>query len=75
LIDFSKGTSEALKQSVEIKEAFETALSLSSPPDATTANLLGAWHFYFADMSYTTRYAAKVLFGTPPSSTYEDALK
>uniref|UniRef100_A0A1I7WTM2 Regulator of microtubule dynamics protein 1 n=1 Tax=Heterorhabditis bacteriophora TaxID=37862 RepID=A0A1I7WTM2_HETBA len=34
----------------------------------------GVWHFSFADMSYATRLVAKTIFGSPPTSTYEQAL-
>lgn len=37
--------------------------------------ILGLWHFSFADMPYYTRMIAKTIFGTPPSSTYEEALR
>lgn len=36
--------------------------------------LIGMWHFEFADMASYTRLAARAIYATPPSSTYEEAL-
>ncbi|KAK0424386.1 hypothetical protein QR680_008649 [Steinernema hermaphroditum] len=69
-----EGTKSRIKKSYEVREHLERALEINDG-DATTWHILGVWHFTFADMPYYTRLAAKAIFGTPPSSTYEDALK
>ncbi|TKR93148.1 hypothetical protein L596_007654 [Steinernema carpocapsae] len=69
-----EGTKSRIKRSYDVKEHLEKALEINGS-DATTWHILGVWHFTFADMPYYTRLAAKAIFGTPPSSTYEDALK
>ena len=43
--------------------------------DATTWHILGVWHFTFADLPTYSRLAAKAIYGSPPSSTYEEALR
>uniref|UniRef100_A0A914YV82 Regulator of microtubule dynamics protein 1 n=1 Tax=Panagrolaimus superbus TaxID=310955 RepID=A0A914YV82_9BILA len=69
-----EGTKSQIKKSYDMKVHLERALELN-PRDATTWHILGVWHFTFADMSGVTRLAAKTIFGTPPSSTYEEALR
>ncbi|KAM6214258.1 regulator of microtubule dynamics protein 1 [Rhynchocyon petersi] len=56
-----------------IKEHFEKAIELN-PKDATSIHLMGVWCYTFAEMPWYQRRIAKVLFATPPSSTYEEAL-
>ncbi|XP_055964726.1 regulator of microtubule dynamics protein 1 [Sorex fumeus] len=56
-----------------IKEHFEKAIELN-PKDATSIHLLGIWCYTFAEMPWYQRRIAKMLFATPPSSTYEEAL-
>ncbi|XP_059250802.1 regulator of microtubule dynamics protein 1 isoform X2 [Mustela nigripes] len=56
-----------------IKEHFEKAIELN-PKDATSIHLMGIWCYTFAEMPWYQRRIAKVLFATPPSSTYEEAL-
>ena len=68
------GTKEALKNAFAIRAAWDRAFALN-PNDATTAHLLGSWCLYFADMSYATYYAAKLIYATPPQSSYEEALQ
>jgi len=69
-----EGTKARIRQSYIVKQHFERALELE-PFDATTWHLLGVWHFSVADLSGISRLAAKAIFGTPPSSTYEMALE
>ncbi|KJH45021.1 hypothetical protein DICVIV_08947 [Dictyocaulus viviparus] len=69
-----EGSKSRLQKSREVKEHLERALQIC-PGDATTWHILGVWHFSFADMGYTTRLVAKALLATPPSSTYEEALR
>ncbi|XP_075861298.1 regulator of microtubule dynamics protein 1 [Microcebus murinus] len=56
-----------------IKEHFEKAIELN-PKDATSIHLMGIWCYTFAEMPWYQRRIAQVLFATPPSSTYEEAL-
>ncbi|XP_006880620.1 PREDICTED: regulator of microtubule dynamics protein 1 [Elephantulus edwardii] len=56
-----------------IKEHFEKAIELN-PKDATSIHLMGVWCYTFAEMPWYQRRIAKMLFATPPSSTYEEAL-
>jgi len=46
-----------------------------NPNDATTYHSLGTWSFLFADMNWITRKVASAIFASPPTSTYEEALK
>jgi hypothetical protein len=41
---------------------------------ANPTQVSGMWHFAFADMASYTRLAARAIYATPPSSTYEEAL-
>ncbi|EPB78734.1 hypothetical protein ANCCEY_02124 [Ancylostoma ceylanicum] len=68
-----EGNKSRIQKSYEVKEHLERALQICSS-DATTWHILGIWHFSFADMGYATRLVAKAIFGTPPTSTYENAL-
>ncbi|XP_007461783.1 PREDICTED: regulator of microtubule dynamics protein 1 isoform X1 [Lipotes vexillifer] len=56
-----------------IKEHFEKAIELN-PKDATAIHLMGIWCYTFAEMPWYQRRIAEMLFATPPSSTYEEAL-
>lgn len=56
-----------------IKEHFEKAIALN-PKDATSIHLMGIWCYTFAEMPWYQRRIAKMLFATPPSSTYEEVL-
>ncbi|XP_047401706.1 regulator of microtubule dynamics protein 1 isoform X1 [Sciurus carolinensis] len=56
-----------------IKEHFEKAIELN-PKDATSIHLMGIWCYTFAEMPWYQRRIAKMLFATPPTSTYEEAL-
>ncbi|KAF8366128.1 hypothetical protein PRIPAC_83957, partial [Pristionchus pacificus] len=69
-----EGTKSRIAKSYEVRKHLERALEINGR-DATTWHILGIWHFTFADMSSITRMAAKAIFGTPPSSTYQEALE
>lgn len=68
-----QGTKAQLTKSYDVKTHLERALEIN-PTDATTWMILGMWHFAFADMASYTRLAARAIYATPPSSTYEEAL-
>ncbi|KAJ9458346.1 Regulator of microtubule dynamics protein 1 [Diplonema papillatum] len=67
------GTKEQVANSFVIKERADKAAELN-PDDAATQHLLGAWHYNIAGISWAMRQAAKALFGTPPTSTYDAAI-
>eukprot|EP00057_Strongylocentrotus_purpuratus_P014341 XP_011668815.1 PREDICTED: regulator of microtubule dynamics protein 1 isoform X2 [Strongylocentrotus purpuratus] len=72
------GDYEGMKQKIlnafVIKEHFLQAIELN-PKDATSVHLLGLWYFTFADMAWYQRKIAATIFASPPSGTYEEALR
>ncbi|CAJ0576124.1 unnamed protein product, partial [Mesorhabditis spiculigera] len=69
-----EGNKSRIEKSYKVRDHLEKALNINQF-DATTWYILGMWHFAFADMPGYTRMIAKTIFGTPPSSTYEEALR
>lgn len=69
-----EGKKFLIKESYNVKNHLEQALKIN-PNDAILRMMLGFWHFTFADLPSYQRYFAKIIFGTPPSSTYQEALK
>ncbi|XP_012926650.1 regulator of microtubule dynamics protein 1 isoform X4 [Heterocephalus glaber] len=63
----------ALQRDESSFAAHKKAIELN-PKDATSIHLMGIWCYTFAEMPWYQRRIAKVLFATPPSSTYEEAL-
>uniref|UniRef100_A0A8B9U0R1 Regulator of microtubule dynamics protein 1 n=1 Tax=Anas zonorhyncha TaxID=75864 RepID=A0A8B9U0R1_9AVES len=57
-----------------IKEHFQRAIELN-PKDATSIHLMGIWCYSFAEMPWYQRKIAAMLFATPPTSTYQEALR
>ncbi|XP_029313647.1 regulator of microtubule dynamics protein 1 [Cottoperca gobio] len=57
-----------------IREHLEKALELN-PKDATSLHILGHWCFAFAELPWYQRKVAAVIFSTPPTATYEEALQ
>ncbi|XP_061851537.1 regulator of microtubule dynamics protein 1 isoform X2 [Colius striatus] len=57
-----------------IKDHFERAIELN-PKDATTIHLIGIWCYSFAEMPWYQRKIAATLFATPPTSTFQEALR
>jgi tetratricopeptide (TPR) repeat protein len=66
-------TKEKVGNSYKIKEALESAAELL-PDDSSVLTALGQWCFKVASISWVERNAAKLLFGAPPESSYEEAL-
>ncbi|XP_017292397.1 regulator of microtubule dynamics protein 1 [Kryptolebias marmoratus] len=56
-----------------IRHHLERAVELNSK-DATSLHILGYWCFAFAELPWFQRKVAAVLFSSPPTSTYEEAL-
>ena len=69
-----KSTSEAIANAYVIKDSFDAALELNPNPNGTNYHVLGMWAWTFADMGWVTRKVASALFGSPPTSTYQEAL-
>ncbi|KAM3860303.1 regulator of microtubule dynamics protein 1 [Diretmus argenteus] len=58
---------------VIIREHLERAIELNAK-DATSIHILGHWCFAFAELPWYQRKVAAVIFASPPTSTYEEAL-
>ncbi|KAL8619453.1 hypothetical protein ACOMHN_011804 [Nucella lapillus] len=69
-----EGTKARISNAYVVKEHFLKASELN-PKDATTHYTLGMWCFLFADMPWYQRKIAGALFASPPTSTYDEALK
>ena len=69
-----EGYKKQIANAYVIRDEFLKACELN-PQDAVCHFLIGEWCFTVADMGWVQRQAAKALFGTPPSSSYEEALK
>ena len=70
--DFSDTTSK-IKNSFLIKEYALKAQKLKQDP--TVSHILGRWCFSVAGISFVERTAASVLFASPPTATYEEAVE
>jgi len=67
------GTKIKINNAFVIKEHFQKAIELC-PSDATSHYLIGMWCFNCANLAWYERKMATLVFGTPPSATYEEAL-
>jgi len=67
------GNKVKLNNSPAMKKHFERAVELC-PTDSTNHYLVGMWCFSFADLAWYERKLAAVVFGSPPESSYEEAL-
>ncbi|KAM9337449.1 regulator of microtubule dynamics protein 1 isoform 2-T2 [Symphorus nematophorus] len=68
-----KGVKVKIGNSFIIRDHLEKAIKLN-PKDATSLHILGYWCFAFAELPWYQRKVAAVIFSTPPTSTYEEAL-
>ena len=66
-------TKEKVANSYKIKESLEASAVLL-PEDSSVQTALGQWCYKVAGISWVERNAAKLLFGAPPESSYEEAL-
>ncbi|XP_028918016.1 regulator of microtubule dynamics protein 1 isoform X2 [Ornithorhynchus anatinus] len=64
---------KALEKNPSSFAAHKKAIELN-PKDATSIHLMGVWCYSFAEMPWYQSRIAAMLFATPPSSTYEEAL-
>jgi len=67
------GTKHKIETSPEMRKHFEKAIELN-PQDATSHHLIGMWCYSFANLAWYERKIAAVVFGSPPESTYAEAL-
>ncbi|KAK1174081.1 regulator of microtubule dynamics protein 1 [Acipenser oxyrinchus oxyrinchus] len=68
-----EGTKIKIGNAYVVKEHLQRAIELN-PKDATAIHILGLWCFAFAELPWYQRKIAAILFASPPSSTYEEAL-
>ncbi|KAM9839663.1 regulator of microtubule dynamics protein 1 [Aulostomus maculatus] len=69
-----EGVKVKIGNSYIIREHLEKAIKLN-PKDATSLHILGYWCFMFAELPWYQRKVAAVIFASPPTSTYEEALQ
>lgn len=69
-----EGTKIKISNAYTIKDHLETALELN-PKDATTAHCIGVWCKVFAELPWYQQKIASILFATPPTSSYEEAIE
>uniref|UniRef100_A0A8C4QYR2 Regulator of microtubule dynamics protein 1 n=1 Tax=Eptatretus burgeri TaxID=7764 RepID=A0A8C4QYR2_EPTBU len=69
-----EGTKAKIANAYIIREHFQKAIELNTN-DATSVHLMGLWCYTFAEMPWYQHRIASVLFATPPSSTFEEALQ
>ncbi|KAJ0400464.1 hypothetical protein P43SY_004813 [Pythium insidiosum] len=69
-----EGTKVAISNAYKIKEHWEESIRIQ-PDYPPTYFLLGNWCVRISDLSWIERKAASVLFGSPPQSSYDEALK
>lgn len=69
-----EGYKKQIANAYLIRDEFLKACELN-PEDPLSHFLIGEWCFTVADMSWVQRQAAKTFFGTPPTSSYDEALK
>lgn len=69
-----EGNKKKINDAYVIKEEFEKAIKIN-PDDGGSMHLLGQWCVTIADMPWYIRKVASAIFGTPPESSYEEALE
>jgi hypothetical protein len=68
------GIKATIERSLDVRRAFERAMALDGR-DATSAHLLGLWHFEVASVGWLAKRTAAALFAQPPESSYGAALE
>ncbi|XP_029934844.1 regulator of microtubule dynamics protein 1 [Myripristis murdjan] len=68
-----EGVKVKIGNSYIIRDHLERAVELN-PKDATSIHIIGYWCFAFAELPWYQRKMAAVIFATPPTATYEEAL-
>jgi hypothetical protein len=74
LFKTARDTKELIQQSYKIRDHTRAALQLR-PLDPVLHHILGAWCFDVAAMGWVTRKLASAVFGSPPTSSYEEAVR
>ncbi|KAG7488282.1 hypothetical protein MATL_G00033510 [Megalops atlanticus] len=69
-----EGVKVKIGNSYIIKEHLERAIELN-PKDATSIHILGYWCYAFAELAWYQRKVAAMIFASPPTATYEEALE
>ncbi|XP_012679614.2 regulator of microtubule dynamics protein 1 [Clupea harengus] len=68
-----EGVKVKIGNSYIIKEHLERAVELN-PKDATSLHILGYWCYAFAELPWYQRKVAAMIFASPPTATFEEAL-
>uniref|UniRef100_A0A673LHF3 Regulator of microtubule dynamics protein 1 n=1 Tax=Sinocyclocheilus rhinocerous TaxID=307959 RepID=A0A673LHF3_9TELE len=68
-----EGIKVKIGNSYTIRNHLEQAIELN-PKDATSIHILGYWCFAFSELAWYQRKVAAVIFASPPTATYEEAL-
>ncbi|KAK4308300.1 hypothetical protein Pmani_019982 [Petrolisthes manimaculis] len=68
------GTKARISQSYNVKEHMLKACELN-PTDGTSWYLLGYWYFSIASIPWYQRNIAAIIFATPPTGTFQEALQ
>ncbi|KAJ7338970.1 hypothetical protein JRQ81_012872 [Phrynocephalus forsythii] len=69
-----EGIRKKIANAFVIKDHFQKAIELN-PKDATSLHLMGIWCYTFSEMPWYQSKIAAVLFSTPPSSSFQEALR
>ncbi|KOX76017.1 Regulator of microtubule dynamics protein 1 [Melipona quadrifasciata] len=69
-----EGIKAQIKESYNIKNHMLKVIELN-PEEPRLVYMLGNWCFQVADLTWYQRKIASVIFGDPPSSSFEEALK
>ncbi|XP_012224273.1 regulator of microtubule dynamics protein 1-like [Linepithema humile] len=68
-----EGTKAQIKEIYNVKIHLLRASELN-PTDATTLYMLGCWCYEVSDLAWYQRKIASLVFGEPPTSSFEEAL-
>jgi tetratricopeptide (TPR) repeat protein len=66
-------TKERIELSKVVKDHAERAIALDAK-NGQAYMVLGAWHFYVADLSWVQKNAAKIFYGGLPPASYQEAV-
>lgn len=69
-----RGVKEKINKGELLKSHLESAIKYL-PQDPTSCHLLGVWYYSVADLTWYERKIASLIYATPPSGTYEEALQ
>ena len=69
-----EGMKVQIRELYNVKNHMLRAIELN-PMDATTMYMLGTWCYQVSDLAWYQRRIAAVIFGEPPTSSFEEALK